>query len=457
MQLETDVIIIGAGLTGLTTAHYLQKSGKKFIVLEQKKNVGGAIQTETEKGFTFEKGPTTGVLSNETVDELFDDLKGLCRLEQASNAVNKRYILKDGNWTPLPSGIISGIKTPLFNWGDKLRILGEPFRPKGENPNETLASFVKRRMGQSFLDYGIDPFILGVYAGDPNYIVPRFALPKLYNLEQNYGSLIGGSIKLAKEKRKTNSEKKKPKGNRIFSAEGGLSNLVEALYTSACKENFILGVSEITIEKAENGFIVRGIAENGNDLTIKTLKVISTVGAHQLPKLLPFIDKKQMSKISNLLYAKVVQVAVGFDNWKGMNLDAFGGLIPFKEKHDMLGVLFPSAFLSGRAPQEGALLSIFLGGTRRPEMIKKTDEEIKMILGKELCNVMNINVFSPSLIKIFRYQEAIPQYGADCQERFAILDELKQMYPDLIIGGNLSGGIGMADRIQQGKTLSELV
>ena len=96
-----------------------------------------------------------------------------------------------------------------------------------------------------------------------------------------------------------------------------------------------------------------------------------------------------------------------------------------------------------------------MGGVRRPEMIKKSDEELKGIVAKEICSLMGISTFKPDLFKIFRYQEAIPQYGADCEARFTTLDELAKQYPNLIIGGNLRDGIGMADRIQQGKKLAE--
>ncbi|MEI7504778.1 MAG: protoporphyrinogen oxidase, partial [Paludibacter sp.] len=191
-ETTTDVVVLGAGLTGLTTAHYLKKANKNFIVLEKQNRVGGVIQSKQEDGFLLEEGPNTGVVGNATVVELFEDLAGRCELELGGENVKKRFILKNGQWEHLPQGLKDAINTPLFSLKDKFRILGEPFRPAGKNPHENLASFVKRRMGASFLNYAIDPFIIGVYAGDPNYLIPKYALPKLYDLEQKYGSLIGG-------------------------------------------------------------------------------------------------------------------------------------------------------------------------------------------------------------------------------------------------------------------------
>ncbi len=455
MNYHTDVVVIGAGLTGLTTAHYLNKSGVDFLIVEKNDQAGGAIQTEMSGGFTYEKGPSTGVMSNETVQELFDDLSGYCRLERAANAVNKRYVLKSGKWESLPSGLLQGITTPLFTLKDKLRLLGEPFRKAGTDPNETLAQLVKRRMGDSFLDFAIDPFILGVYAGDPNLLVPRFALPKLYNLEQNYGSFIGGAIKMGREKRRNAPQKEKKKsGNRIFSVEGGLSNLIAALVQSAGEEKLILGIRGVKVIPRDGGYVVEGLRRDGLPISLTANKVITTVGAHELSALLPFVPKGLSGRVSNLLYARVVQVAIGFTTWEGMPLDAFGGLIPFRENRDILGVLFPSAFLSHRAPQGGAMLSVFMGGVRRPDIFDLTDNQIREIVEREFCDLMRLKNFNPSVFKIFRYREAIPQYGADCEIRFETIDRLERDFPGLIIGGNLRNGIGMADRIAQGKTMA---
>ncbi|HBH85527.1 MAG: protoporphyrinogen oxidase [Bacteroidetes bacterium GWE2_41_25] len=218
MEKTVEVAVIGAGLTGLTTAFYLKKKNKDFILLEEKDKPGEVIQTRHENGFTYEEGPNTGVVGNPEVPELFEDLNGLCKCEIASEKVNKRYILKEGVWEPMPMGPIQAVNTPLFTLKDKFRLLREPFRSSGTNPDEPLSEMVKRRMGQSFLDYAIDPFILGVYSGDPSLLITKYAYQKLYNLEQNYGSFIGGSIKKMFEK-KTNVKKKLPSRNSMDSAE----------------------------------------------------------------------------------------------------------------------------------------------------------------------------------------------------------------------------------------------
>ncbi|MFA5819413.1 MAG: protoporphyrinogen oxidase [Bacteroidales bacterium] len=452
MEKTVEIAVIGAGLTGLTTAFYLKKNNKDFIVLEEKEKPGGVIQTRNENGFVYEEGPNTGVIGNPDVAELFEDLVGLCKCEIASEKVKKRYILKDGIWEPMPMGPWQAVNTPLFTLKDKLRLLGEPFRSIGTNPDEPLSEMVKRRMGQSFLDYAIDPFILGVYAGDPSLLLTKYAFPKLYNLEQNYGSFIGGSIKKKFEKK---DEREKKATRKVFSVYGGLSGLISALWKSAGEERFLFHAKNIEIKPEEDHFVLTG-TQNNEKIKIKARKVITTTGSYTLRPMLPFADNELLLGIEKLKYARVMQIVLGFNKWDGMALDGFGGLIPFREKRDILGVLFLSALLSQRAPEGGALCSVFVGGVRRDDLSDKTDDEVKKIVEREFSDVMRLKEFNPDLFKIIRYKYAIPQYGIESHHKLEAIEKLESEYKGLIIGGNPRDGIGMADRIKQGKYLANI-
>jgi oxygen-dependent protoporphyrinogen oxidase len=445
-----DVVVIGAGLTGLSTAHHLRKANFDVLVLEQKNRIGGVINSTQEDGFLYEEGPNSGVIGNVEVLRLFDDLKGYCEIEVANDNVKKRFILKKGKWEALPSGLMSAVKTPLFTLKDKFRILGEPWRSKGTNPHETLADLVKRRMGNSFLDYAIDPFIIGVYAGDPGKLVPKYALPKLYNLEQNYGSFIKGA---AKKKKEPKTEEEKRADRSVFSAKGGLVNILNGLNKTVGSNNINLDVSSIVVEPKDNHFIVK-YTQGQQNFEIETKQVITTTGSYQLKSLLPFIDKSKIDKISNLHYTNVIEIVLGFKQWQGIALNGFGGLIPFKENRDILGVLYMSSLFENRAPKDGVLFSIFMGGVRRPELYKLEEAEVKTLVEKEICELMGLKTFKPDLFKIIKHQYAIPQYEANSGERFESIESIEKEYKGLIIGGNLRDGIGMADRILQAKEIA---
>ncbi len=445
---QTRVLIIGAGLTGLTLAYYLKKKDIDFIILEKEERPGGVIRTFQEKGFVYEAGPNTGVLSNFESVELFRDLEGKCRLEIANPEAKRRLIWKKDSWHALPAGLSQAVKTPLFTFSDKLRLLGETFRSRGKQPLESVAGLVKRRMGKSFLDYAVDPFISGIYAGDPDYLITRYALPKLYNLEQTYGSFIRGAL------RKKLVEKIPQPPKEVFSVEGGLENLIKALETRVGKQNIFYGAGQTRAGVAPGGYKVQTIA-SGQQIEIDAQTLVSTVGAYHLTELFPFIPPRDINILGQLKYAGIVQMVLGFDNWTGCNLNAFGGLVPSREKRKILGVLFTSSFLSRRAPNGGALLNVFLGGMRNPDYFGLSDQEIIRIVKEELLEMMELQEFNPALVEVFRYKHAIPQYGKDSQERIDTILKLQQSYPGLILAGNIHEGIGMADRIAQGMRIAQ--
>lgn len=459
---ETRVVIIGAGITGLSIAYYLNKKNIDFTIIDRLPKAGGVISTHKENGFVYETGPNTGVLSQPQTAELIKELGGHCELEIANAEAKKRLIWKGDSWQPLPAGLKSAIVTPLFTLKDKFRILGEPFRSKGKDPDETLDKLVKRRMGQSFLDYAVDPFILGIYSGDPSYLVTRYALPKLYNLEQNYGSFIGGAIKKSFQKK---DERSKLATGDVFSIKGGLSNLIDALVEKIGKQSLLLEFKNTTVTPEKSGlrkynsndkhnFTVKG-SSKGTDYSIVTEYVISTTGSHELPEILPFLTKQELSDLNNLIYAKVIQATIGYNKWEGIDINAFGGLIPFKEDRDALGILFISSFLSGRAPAGGALLSVFMGGFRKPHLVDLSDDEVITILAKEFMAMTGLSSFNPDLLKLTRYSHAIPQYGLSTGVRLEAIETVQKKYPGLIIAGNLRNGIGMSDRIKQGREIAE--
>lgn len=452
--LQADVAIIGAGLTGLTLAFHLAGKGKKVRIIEKNSRTGGQIQTFEEDGFIFESGPNTGVVSCPEVAELFSALSPACRLEIADENANRRLIWKGKRFHELPSGLLGGITTPLFTLYDKFRLLGEPLRPKGDNPDESVGELVLRRLGKSFLDYAIDPFLSGVYAGDPMQLITRYALPKLYNLEQNYGSFIKGGIAKAKEPK---TERDRLATKKVFSAEGGLSRLVDALTNAIGKANIALSAGELKIHPVENHWGVSYTTPRGKEV-LRTSKVITTVGAYALPELLPFVDEETMRPIANLRYAPIVQASVGIKNTGGLKFNAFGGLIPSREKKDALGILFPSACFQGRAPEAGALFSFFIGGIKSAHLTALSDEALKELVVRNFHTLLHFpNPVQPDLIRLFRHPQAIPQYEQSSGERFKAIETIQKRYPGLLLAGNIRNGIGMSDRILQATTIGASV
>ena len=449
MKQQHEIVVIGAGLTGLSTAFHLHRQGRDVVILEKADRVGGQIHTYHENGFTFESGPNTGVVSFPEVAELFQMLEGSCQLEIARESSKRRLIWKGDRFHELPSSPVSAITTPLFRLSDKFRILGEPWRKKGTDPDEPVGALAARRLGKSFYEYAVDPFVSGVYAGDPMKLTTRYALPKLYNLEANYGSFIRGAIAKAKGP-KTDRDRLATK--KVFSAVGGLQRLVEALSKDL---RIITGANNLKVMPTADG--QWSCTYNGTE-EIVCRKVVTTVGAYALPALLPFIPEAQMQKMSNLFYAPIIQVILGVKNARGLDFPAFGGLVPSKEQKRVLGILFPSSCFEQRCPDGGALYSYFIGGARHTDYLRKSDDEIREIALEAFHSMLKYPAdMQPDLLRIFRHEHAIPQYWSDSGERFATIEALQQQYPGLILAGNMRDGIGMGNRIHQGATIANSI
>ena len=449
MKQQHEIVVIGAGLTGLSTAFHLHRQGRDVVILEKADRVGGQIHTYHENGFTFESGPNTGVVSFPEVAELFQMLEGSCQLEIARESSKRRLIWKGDRFHELPCSPVSAITTPLFRLSDKFRILGEPWRKRGTDPDEPVGALAARRLGKSFYEYAVDPFVSGVYAGDPMKLTTRYALPKLYNLEANYGSFIRGAIAKAKEP-KTDRDRLATK--KVFSAVGGLQRLVEALSKDL---RIITSANNLKVMPTADG--QWSCTYNGTE-EIVCRKVVTTVGAYALPALLPFIPEAQMQKMSNLFYAPIIQVILGVKNARGLDFPAFGGLVPSKEQKRVLGILFPSSCFEQRCPDGGALYSYFIGGARHTDYLQKSDDEIREIVLEAFHSMLKYPAdMQPDLLRIFRHEHAIPQYWSDSGERFATIEALQQQYPGLILAGNMRDGIGMGNRIHQGATIANSI
>ncbi|MBQ8152502.1 MAG: protoporphyrinogen oxidase [Prevotella sp.] len=450
-SIETQVVVVGAGLTGLTTAYWLCRNDISVHVIETDHRIGGQIQTNHKNEFIFETGPTTGSVSTPEVAELMNDLAitsgGACVLETAPDSSKRRLIWKGTRFYDLPSSPIGGLMTPLFCWKDKIRILGEPWRKKGNDPDESVGALARRRLGNSFVDYAVAPFISGVYAGDPDTLVTRYALPKLYQLEQNYGGFIRGAIAKMKEPK---TDRGRLATKKVFSARGGLSHIPKAEADYIGMDHISLGVSRVEVCPIDKGWQTTFLNAEGIEQTIQSRYVVTTCGAYQLPALLPFVDEPRMKAISRLKYAPVMEVNVGMRDTYGGDYIAFGGLVPTVERKRILGVLFPSACFTRRAPKGGVLFSFFMGGMRNPEMLDYDDETIELLVIDCLHQMLMFpKEAKPDFIHISRHQKAIPQYEADSGARFEAVASIERQFQGLVLGGNLRGGIGMAHRITQ--------
>lgn len=437
------VAIIGAGITGLTAAFELKEKGIDCTVFEASDRVGGCIKTVRNDGWLVESGP------NSILDTHPDLHKLILRLGLEGNkllpnqvALN-RFIVRDGKVVALPTSPKAFIKSKAFSGKAKLRLLREPFIKSTSNEQESLGEFVLRRLGKEFLDYAINPFVRGVYAGDPMKLSTAHAFPKLYELEKNYGSLIKGAIKGAKERKKR--AEVASKDARMFTFDDGMEVLPNQL---ANKLGDVVRLNSPVdgLHCMEN----RNWNINGEEFS----DVVLAIPAHALPKLNgPF----NFAPFSEIYYPAVASLSLGFNQNQFLHeLNGFGMLIPEVENHYSLGALFPSSIFPERAPVGAALLTVFIGGASAPEKAMQSEEEMLASTLADLQQLLGLTG-EPEFKHLSVWPQAIPQYNVG-YERF--LDHMKQIenaHAGIHFAGHYRDGISVANSILSGINIAERI
>ena len=449
-----NVIILGAGISGLSTAHWLNRAGYKVLLLEIKNAPGGSMITEQSNGFLIDYGPNSGLETSPKIKELVEQVHLTNEMIYANKEGNKRYILKENKLIPLPTDPLNFFKTDLFSWKAKFRLLKEPFVKKSEDGYyQSIASFVERRLGKEFLDYAIDPFVSGVFAGDPYKLSVKSAFPKLYRLEEKYGGLIKGMIKGAKERKQRKEESKQ--SARMFSFRNGMQSLPKAI-AKTLNEKIIYNAQVNRIFK-ENGKWNVEYSVDKNKFNLSSDVILSTIPSYQLSKILSTDDEKMIELLNKIYYPPVIVLYVGYNlNQIGRKLDGFGFLVPSKERKSFLGAIWSSTIFENRAGDEKASFTIFIGGARNPEVRNTNINTLIDSVLAEFQEIMNVQG-KPILIKYRLWEKAIPQYNLGYIEYEKYFDEFEKLNPGIFISGNFRGGISVGDCIKNSYLLFEKI
>jgi oxygen-dependent protoporphyrinogen oxidase len=449
-----DVLVVGAGISGLVAAYRLKRAGFTVQVIEAGSRPGGVIGTVARDGCLFERGPNSALDTTPLIGELVAALGLGAQMRFASEAADKRYVMRDGVLTPLPTSPGAFFATRLFSLSAKLALVREMFvAPSPPDAEESIAAFVRRRLGNEFLDYAIDPFVAGIYAGDPEKISVRAAFPKLLALEQRWGSLIRGQIFGARErKRQKESAKNTAKS---FSFAGGMQVLTDAL--AASLGNLALSSRATGLSRDSAGvFTVRG-HQGGQAAAWRARAVLLATPADATAALLREHAPDAAAALDSILYAPVATVASAYATAAIEHpLDGFGCLIPRKEQRRVLGVLFSSTMFEGRAPADTALLTTFIGGQRNPELAGLPEAEIAALAHAEHAALLGARE-APLFQAVTRWPRAIPQYTIGHLGRVARAETARQALPGLHFCANWKGGVSVGDCIKNGHLEAEAV
>jgi len=446
---DKKAVVVGAGISGLVAAYWLHKSGLDVRVIEKEGRVGGVVRSERHKSYLIEHGPNSTLDDSPKVGELLESLGITGQRCEANKISNKRYILKNGLLVPLPTTPPAFFRTKLFSTRAKFRLFAEPFiKPADPQKEESIAEFTVRRLGRELLDYAINPFIAGVYAGDPARLSVRSAVSKIYALEKNYGSLIRGAIK--GRKRRGGSPMGGPTG-KTFSFKDGMGTLPDAL-GSALKDRLILRseVRTITETKDEKGPKFKVVFQSEDKIAeIDTDAVVLTSPAYEIARIISDLDAETARKLKEVIYVPIAVVFMGFKGIEADHpMDGFGFLVPEVEKRNILGTIFSSTLFPERTENGSTALTTFVGGARQPELLEKDDEGMVEMVLDDMRSILGLRS-QPEVVRVIRWKHSIPQYTLGYHITQEAIGRFEKSHPGLFITGNFRGGISVSSCIAQ--------
>lgn len=466
------IAIIGGGLSGLAAAHRLIELSRQsslpaeITLFEANSRLGGIIGTQRIGDYLIDTGADS-FLTNKP------GAIGLCKrlgLEDRLVATDARYrgahVLYDGRPVPVPDGfqllspsaIWPILTTPILSpWG-KLRMLMEYFVPAGRAIDESLADFVRRRLGREALERLVQPLVGGIYTSDPEKLSLAATMPRFQEMERDFGSLIRASFKQKKSQhpRSVDTTSSGARYGLFAGLAGGMDELLAALRQRVEQDCTV-----------RSGTIVTGIRRpdprSGYQLIVegKTTEsfdaVIVATTAHQAAKLLGDVDALLASELSQIEYVSsaIVVTAHKLANVRHP-LNSFGLVVPHRERRRILATSFSSRKFPDRAPADSVLMRTFVGGAMQPELYDCDDDSLKRIVMQELSEIFSIQG-DPEIELVIRYPRAMPQYHIGHLDRVARIESLTKAHSGLALAGNALRGVGIPDAIVSGEAAAAAV
>ncbi len=461
------VVVVGGGVAGLAAAYQLARARREGAPVEEflfeaAPRLGGVVQTELVHGCVVEAGPDS-FLAEKPEAAAFAREMGLGDELIGSNDRERRtYILHRGDLVPLPEGLMLLIPTriwpmlttPLLPLSVKLRFGAEFFRRRpglNASRDESVAEFVRRHFGAGMLDHIADPLLSGVYGGDSETLSIRSVLPRFWQMEQQYGSLTRAALGIMRQRRARSAT-----GQPLplfMTLRRGLATLVEKFAVQLESSRIMLGRRVISVERLSDSAAFRVRLEDGR--TLEGDAVIFAMPAHAASRLLESLNARLAELLAGIPYSSAMTVSLGYDARAVETLPpGHGFLVPWREKRRLLACTFVDRKFPDRAPAGKALLRCFLGGSRDPDVLGLSDDEVLALVRRELSEILNLRA-EPDFVRIYRWSRAMAQYTVGHEERLSAIRTELDRTPGISLAGNAYSGIGISDCIRTGREAAQ--
>lgn len=457
------VLIVGAGISGLSLFYRLdqerKKSGENYQIFlaDGGERAGGILETERSGGFVLEKGPDAFITDKPWALELARELGLQDRLLATNTAHRRSFIARDGKLFPVPDGFYliapldaaAFLRSPLFSIFGKMRMLLEPWVParKGSS-DESIASFIRRRFGAEALERAGQAMLAGIYTGDPEHLSLSAALPRFKEIENKYGSLTGGLLKENRQKISADRNASGPRYSLFVSFKEGMEELAAALASrvpagSFLKNSAVQALRIDPLSKKWNVSFAGGRADEIFD------EVCLTVPARTAGLILSGLSEPLCRILSGFRYESVATINLAFDRKDIAHpLNGFGFVVPKTESKALIACSFSSQKFAGRAPQGKVLLRAFVGGAFGKQHLELDDAALLKKVQAEISQYLGIQA-PPFLTRLRRYPGAMIQYEVGHLDKIARIGQLLESHPGLTLTGSNYQGVGIPDCIRQ--------
>ncbi len=462
--------ILGGGIAGLSAAWSLEKARRsgqpiEYRLFEAGERLGGVIASETADGCVVEAGPDSFLTEKAAAAQLCRELGLGDELIGSNDAERKTYIVVGKRLIPLPDGLMFMVPTKLaptamtrlFSLRTKLQMAREfLFPPAPATNDESVAEMTRRHFGQETVDRLVSPLLAGVYGGDADQLSVRAVLGRMADMEKKHRSLTRGML-AARRQRGT---AKGPAPPLFTTLRGGMSQMVDAIASQLPPEWVHLGTEVHAIDRMESGG--HGTPRGVSGWTVETPfgrevfdALILALPAWGSASLLRPIDHPLAEALSGVAYSSSITVTLGYEIGRLRNLPpGFGFLVPATEKRALLACTFVHTKFAGRVPEGKGLLRCFLGGARNDELLDESHARLTAIVLKELEQILGLKA-PPSFVRIYRWRQAMAQYGVGHLERIQLVRDRIAELPGIALAGNAYRGIGVPDCIRTGQEAAE--
>lgn len=446
-------VIVGGGIAGLATAFYLQESGAvDYTLIECSPRWGGKITSTAEKGFLVEGGPDSFITQKTSALDLCKRLGLGDQLVGSNTGKNAAtFVWSKGRLHPMPEGmmlmaptmVLPFLRSKLISWPGKLRMGMEMVIPPRQNDeDESLASFVRRRLGSEALNKIAGPLMGGIHAADPEMLSLKSTFPMFLDLEKTNGSLLRGMMKRPKHK-PVPGAKRLPM---FMSLRGGLTQLADAMVAQLSPASLRLGRCAVSVHPEAHRY--RIMLDDGGSILADD--VVFATPSYVTADLVQQIDSSLASRLRNIRYVSTATVSLGFKRSDIQHpMQGAGFIVPRTEGRRITACSWSSIKFDHRAPDDSVLLRVFIGGALAEDLAEQDVPELIQLAREELQIIMGITA-TPVLASAYRWHKANPQYELGHEERMNELDQVLAGFPGLHLAGAAYRGAGIPDCIQSG-------